>query len=279
ARRNSGEVGHPNYQHPLRAREEAYGLEVDRVPLLVVATALRGLIAGGRGLWERYYNGDNLLFLECDLRDPVGSTLFRELRQVPDPLLKTHVGHLERACLGKLGDAPLLEAVLPEEKPPASSRSSARTQGASATTTSVTPGTDWDFGDPATPAQPRDKKSVGGMWSWVAAGAAVLVLAGIGVFFATRGRRGHSKGPHPAKDHTATDKPPPKDNGNKPPLKDAGTKLPPPKPLPPEAGPGVFYLAACRPELLATGSQVDRNWILWDASTLQNPREFTGHEG
>ena len=37
----SGEVGHPGYQHPQRLREQTYSLEVDRFPLLLIATALR----------------------------------------------------------------------------------------------------------------------------------------------------------------------------------------------------------------------------------------------
>ena len=37
---NSGEVGHPAYQHPQRVREGTYGLDVDRFPLLLIATAL-----------------------------------------------------------------------------------------------------------------------------------------------------------------------------------------------------------------------------------------------
>ena len=48
AGKKSGEVGHPNYQHPQRLREGTYNAEVDRVPLLVVATALRALSVGGR---------------------------------------------------------------------------------------------------------------------------------------------------------------------------------------------------------------------------------------
>src|SRR5262249_55085829 len=61
------ERGHPNYQHPQRLREGTYGVKVDRFSHLVICTALRALAVGGRGLWERYDNGDNLLFKESDL--------------------------------------------------------------------------------------------------------------------------------------------------------------------------------------------------------------------
>src|SRR5207244_6522301 len=79
ASKKSGEVGHPNYQHPQRLREGIYNGEVDRFPLLVVATALRALSVAGKELWPRYDNGDNLLFRECDLKDRGTSALFGDL--------------------------------------------------------------------------------------------------------------------------------------------------------------------------------------------------------
>src|SRR5947199_2935683 len=69
AQKKSGEVGHPNFQHPQRLREGSYNAEVDRFPLLVVATALSALAVAGRGLWDRYDTGDNLLFQEPDLKE------------------------------------------------------------------------------------------------------------------------------------------------------------------------------------------------------------------
>ena len=45
ANKKSGEVGHPAYQHPQRLRENTYSAEVDRVPLLVVACALRACLS------------------------------------------------------------------------------------------------------------------------------------------------------------------------------------------------------------------------------------------
>jgi hypothetical protein len=45
-----------------------------------------GAVRGGSGLWERYDNGDNLLFREEDLRNPPQSALFRELVRVSEAL-------------------------------------------------------------------------------------------------------------------------------------------------------------------------------------------------
>ena len=87
AKVKSGEVGHANYQHPQRVREGTYSAEVDRFPLLLIATALRALTVKGKTLWDKYDNGDNLLFRESDLRDPYKSELFRELAHMDDLLI------------------------------------------------------------------------------------------------------------------------------------------------------------------------------------------------
>src|SRR5262249_1514384 len=155
-----------------------YNPEVDRVPLLVVATALRGLIAGGRALWERYDNGDNLLFRESDLRDPARSALFQELRQLPDPVLQSLVGHLARSCQGKVGAAPLLEEMLPGEKPagpvqplaPAPPPTPAQAEVTA--TLSAAPKGDFCFSDTVPPTRLSRKKGRRSVGSWVAAGTA-----------------------------------------------------------------------------------------------------------
>jgi serine/threonine protein kinase len=82
----SGEVGHPNYQHPQRAHDCTYNAEVDRFPLLLVATALSCLKVRGRGLWAKYDNGDSLLFHAADLQAPVKSPLFYELLKIGNPV-------------------------------------------------------------------------------------------------------------------------------------------------------------------------------------------------
>jgi WD40 repeat protein/nitroreductase len=115
--KKSGEVGHPSYQHPQRLREGTYSREVDRFPLLLVATALRCLKTGGRTLWEKYDNGDNLLFREADLRAPQESALFQELEKWPDAGGRTLVGQLRQALAGRLETTPLLDDLLPKLLP------------------------------------------------------------------------------------------------------------------------------------------------------------------
>jgi formylglycine-generating enzyme required for sulfatase activity len=117
AGKKSGEVGHPSYQHPQRMREETYSLEVDRFSLLLVATALHALTVKGQALWEKFDNGDNLLFTEADLQAPTKSHLFLDLIRSGDPLTGALADHLLRALRGGVAAAPLLEQVLPEPQP------------------------------------------------------------------------------------------------------------------------------------------------------------------
>jgi WD40 repeat protein len=118
ANRPSGELGHPNYQHPQRLRERIYSPDVDRFGLLVVATALRALIAHGQALWDRYDNGDNLLFKESDFRAPEESALFRELSQSSDAETRALVGRLQQAIALPLDQCPLLEEPEPAKAAP-----------------------------------------------------------------------------------------------------------------------------------------------------------------
>ncbi|HKI30445.1 MAG TPA: hypothetical protein VKA46_01040, partial [Gemmataceae bacterium] len=118
----SGEVGHASYQHPRRLREETYSREVDRFPLLLAATALSGLKARGRALWDKYDNGDNLLFTEADLQAPTKSHLFRDLLHSTDKPTAALATRMIDALQGGLESVPLLEEVMPEAPRPASVR-------------------------------------------------------------------------------------------------------------------------------------------------------------
>lgn len=111
----SGEVGHPAYQHPQRLREGGYGLEVDRFPILLVAAALRALLVCGPALWQRYDNGDNLLFREADLSAPPASALFRELWQVPDAAVHALTGYLTLGCQARPEYVLLLEQLVTDD--------------------------------------------------------------------------------------------------------------------------------------------------------------------
>jgi pimeloyl-ACP methyl ester carboxylesterase len=108
----SGEVGHPNYQHPQRLREGGGGAEADRFAHLVIYTAVRALQAGGRALWERFDNSENLLFRESDFQDPAHSTLFQTLMEMDDPEVRSLTGQLLIASQGRLMYVPLLQELV-----------------------------------------------------------------------------------------------------------------------------------------------------------------------
>jgi hypothetical protein len=194
AGKKSGEVGHPSYQHPRRSHEQTYSLEVDRFPLLLVATALRALKAGGGALWERYDNGDNLLFAEADLADPGKSAVFRELPALGDPLTAELSAAVVRALGGPVESAPLLEELMPEPRParavpvaaPAPPR---RTPREPEETTAPAP-------PPRLPRPLRAAKAAGmPMGLWIGGGVAALVV--IGGVAAAVGSILLKKDPHP----------------------------------------------------------------------------------
>jgi hypothetical protein len=114
AGRSSGEMGHSAYQHPRRAREQAYGPEMDRFPILLVATALCALRAGGRPLWEKYDRGDNLLFTQQDLEAPSKSRLFYDMLRSDDATVRVLASSLIDAARKPLDEVPLLAEVMPE---------------------------------------------------------------------------------------------------------------------------------------------------------------------
>jgi uncharacterized OB-fold protein len=114
----SGEVGHPNYQHPQRLANGIYNSEVDRFPHLVIYTALRSLTVGGRQLWDKYDNGENLLFREQDFRCSTESKLLLDLWQLPDPDMRRLLGHLLLGSQLPLDRVPMLDEVVGAEGRP-----------------------------------------------------------------------------------------------------------------------------------------------------------------
>ena len=183
ANKKSGEVGHPNYQHPQRLREGIYNAEVDRYPLLVVATALKALSVGGRELWDRYDNGDNLLFRETDLKTPAKSKLFQELRELPAPQVRTLIQELTKATERNLEDVPAIDELLPETR--VAGRTSASVLAPIKPTDPAAEVLGHAEDSPrfveTSPVDPKRKGKKGGvpMWALIGGGAAAAVLLGI----------------------------------------------------------------------------------------------------
>jgi formylglycine-generating enzyme required for sulfatase activity len=109
AMQKSHESGHPAYQHPQRLRDGTYNLAVDRFPHLVIYTALRSLLVGGKPLWDRYDSGDNLLFTQKDFEAPERSALFQELQKLGDPQVRKLSQTLADAARQPLKRVPVLD--------------------------------------------------------------------------------------------------------------------------------------------------------------------------
>ena len=110
----SGELGHPNYRHPLRLLRGTYSADVDRFCHLVIYCAVDSLVVGKRDLWQRFNNKENLLFREQDFQCPERSELFRTLWETGDANARTLVGRLALACQEPLEAAPWLDQIVVE---------------------------------------------------------------------------------------------------------------------------------------------------------------------
>jgi len=118
AKGHSGEVGHPNFQHPLRLKDRLYNADVDRFPHLVIACALRATLLGGRAFWDKFDNGDNLLFREQDLREPEKAPIFKALWDLNDNVVRTLVGNIVLSSKQPLRKTPWLDDLLLDEDGP-----------------------------------------------------------------------------------------------------------------------------------------------------------------
>ncbi len=105
----SPELGHKNFQHPLRAAED-YDAYVDNFPSLVVYLSLLA-IASDSGLWA-FFNDDNLIFTRSDYADPGKSHLFDLLKKSPDQTVAKLTERLEECCTLPVEKVPDLETIL-----------------------------------------------------------------------------------------------------------------------------------------------------------------------
>ena len=69
-------------------------------------------MVGGRYLWNKYDNGDNLLFRQADLNAPGQSALFAELLKLNDADVRKLVQALAQSVQKPLEQTPLLEELV-----------------------------------------------------------------------------------------------------------------------------------------------------------------------
>jgi hypothetical protein len=110
------EVGHPNFQHPERARKDHYEENTDAFAALVIYLSLLALRADP-GLWAspdgklNCHNGENLIFATDDFQKPGGTEVWRRLKKVKDAEVQRLTRELEGFCRGPVAAVPDLEAV------------------------------------------------------------------------------------------------------------------------------------------------------------------------
>ena len=105
----SPELGHKNFQHPLRTAED-YDAYVDNFPSLVVYLSLLA-IASDPGLWA-FFNDDNLIFTRKDYAAPGKSPLFDLLKKSPDQTVAKLAERLEEYCTLPVENVQDLETIL-----------------------------------------------------------------------------------------------------------------------------------------------------------------------
>jgi len=105
ARLGSGEIGHVNYQHPLRTAG-FYNDRIDRFSTLVIFLCLL-TVSKYPQLWGRYDNSENMLFRRSDFDDPAESALFEEIRRLPQ--VQAQAAGLADLCLAGLDAQPKLD--------------------------------------------------------------------------------------------------------------------------------------------------------------------------
>lgn len=105
----SNETGHPDFQNPSRTRKD-FNAEVDEFSDAVIQIAICAL-RREPSLWEKYNNGDNLLFRREDYLNPRSSSLIADLGALGDREIREKLEFVVEACSSstagpRQGDSP-----------------------------------------------------------------------------------------------------------------------------------------------------------------------------
>ena len=106
----SPELGHKNYQHPMRSVRD-YDEHIDNFPSLVVYLSLLAISAKPE-LFERFYNQENLIFTKRDFEDPNSSECFKELKSIREANVGELAVYLGDLCSRPVELVPDLESIL-----------------------------------------------------------------------------------------------------------------------------------------------------------------------
>ena len=111
---DGNELGHAPFQHPGRTPGH-FGPRIDDFSFILIDLSLDA-IAHDQTLYERFCNGDNILFQKSDFENPQKSPLFRELRRIGP--LADKVEDFASICKRRIKKVPSLEAFLARHAKP-----------------------------------------------------------------------------------------------------------------------------------------------------------------
>ena len=101
---NGNELGHTHFQHPGRTPDH-FGPRTDDFSFIMIELSLHA-IACDPSLYERFCNGDNILFQKSDYEFPETSAIFKELRQIPS--LTDKIDEFASICKNLIDQTPSL---------------------------------------------------------------------------------------------------------------------------------------------------------------------------
>jgi hypothetical protein len=109
------ELGHKHFQHPARSFSD-FGPQMDRFSFIVIDLSLCAVIEMP-SLFQKYSNGENIIFGASDFKNPSGSGVFQEL--FSNATFKTSALNFARVCSAPIKDVPTLSDFLAGRNIPA----------------------------------------------------------------------------------------------------------------------------------------------------------------
>jgi hypothetical protein len=122
---NGNELGHAHFQHPGRTPDH-FGPRMDDFSFILIDISLDA-VARDPSLYERFCNGDNILFQKSDFEDPGTSAVFKELRGIRP--LTDKLDDFASICKRPIEQVPSLEAFVARHAKTRSSAAGATPRG------------------------------------------------------------------------------------------------------------------------------------------------------
>lgn len=107
---HSRELGHRNYQHYWRTYRH-YNEKIDNFSALIIYLSLRA-IAFEPSLFQRYYDGSNLIFNQQDFMNPNDSEILKHLERSRDKIISHCIGLLKNGLVHDPDSFPSLRELL-----------------------------------------------------------------------------------------------------------------------------------------------------------------------